>query len=141
MTTAVLDANVLAAQVLALPYSDAAVRIARHYDAVTVEQSIPEVATAIIKAVRAGLLAEEDAEPALQSVTRLARTFSMVGMEREALRLALRLGHSAYDCFYMRLAEQLGIPFASADRKFLRKAKDVATVPLLDLFDLPENLP
>ena len=141
MTEAVFDANLLAALVLDLPYSLAARQVAEHYDGVTSEQSLPEVATAIVRAVRTKAMSPDDAAAALTTAMGFAKTARMAGMERDALRLALLLDHTAYDCFYLRLAEQRGCPFATADKRFLKKAAHIATVPLLDLFALPEALP
>jgi len=38
----------------------------------------------------------------------------------DALRLALDLRHPVYDCLYLALALQLGIPLVTADRRFAR---------------------
>lgn len=138
---AVFDANVMAAMVLDLPYSDAAARVVSHYEGVTVEQSLAEVPSAIRRAVKLGAIDVAFARARLTTALSFARSMSMTGMEGDALSLALTLDHAVYDCFYLRLAEGLNVPFASADRKFLRKARTIATVPLLDLFDLPDDLP
>jgi predicted nucleic acid-binding protein len=40
-------------------------------------------------------------------------------LERRALDLALELGHPAYDCLYLALAERMQRPLVTADRRFL----------------------
>lgn len=41
-------------------------------------------------------------------------------LERQALALALELGHPVYDCVYLALAERTGRHLVTADRRFLR---------------------
>ena len=51
------------------------------------------------------------------------------------------IGHSVYDCSYLVLAEAMACPFVSEDHKFLNKARPYASVPLLELADMPRDLP
>lgn len=39
-----------------------------------------------------------------------------------AVELAIRLGHPAYDCFYVALAERAGCPLVTVDRRLLATA-------------------
>ena len=41
----------------------------------------------------------------------------------EALQLALKLNHPAYDCTYLACAGQKGAEFITADKKFLNKLR------------------
>jgi len=41
-----------------------------------------------------------------------------------AYAIAAELGHPAYDCFYLALAEQRGLPLATADRRLVRRLAD-----------------
>lgn len=50
--------------------------------------------------------------------------FEIVGMRtltRPAADLAIRLGHPAYDCFYIALALQRGLKLVTADDRLVRK--------------------
>jgi len=40
-----------------------------------------------------------------------------------AVEMAIRLGHPAYDCFYLALASSDDCPFATADRKLIQKLR------------------
>jgi predicted nucleic acid-binding protein len=40
-----------------------------------------------------------------------------------AVEMAIRLGHPAYDCFYLALASSGGCPLATADMKLVRKLR------------------
>jgi predicted nucleic acid-binding protein len=42
------------------------------------------------------------------------------GLAAPALRLAVRFRHSAYDCFYVALAEKENCPLVTADEKLVR---------------------
>lgn len=43
--------------------------------------------------------------------------YDSAGLLDEALALALRLQHPAYDCFYLALARRIGAPLVTADRR------------------------
>ena len=43
-----------------------------------------------------------------------------------AARLAIELDHPAYDCIYLALALERGVPFVTADQRLLRRAAQSA---------------
>ncbi len=51
------------------------------------------------------------------------RLFENAPMMEPAWNIALAFQHSIYDCIYLALAEQLGVPLVTADDAFLRKVK------------------
>ena len=44
----------------------------------------------------------------------------------EAMRIAIAVGHSVYDCTYLALAHQLGAHLVTADLKFVRRVAPTA---------------
>ena len=42
---------------------------------------------------------------------------------KEALKLACKLGHPAYDCYYLVLAQQLEATLLTSDKRLIRKAQ------------------
>lgn len=60
---------------------------------------------------------------------------SSIGLSNSALRLAMALNHSVYDCFYAALALDRQATFITADRRFaekLRVSRRLRKVKLLD---------
>jgi predicted nucleic acid-binding protein len=45
----------------------------------------------------------------------------MNALTEQAMQLALTLGHPAYDCFYLALAEVTDAPFVTADEALVRR--------------------
>lgn len=88
----------------------------------------PEVASSLLKYVRAGKMAAEDAAAALDTVVALPlRPHRLGDIASGALALALETGLSAYDCCYAVLAESLDAPLVTADRRL------AAAVPRAEL--------
>jgi predicted nucleic acid-binding protein len=129
--SAVIDANLIAALVLPLPYSDQTTQKVVAWKQAGLELLAPvlleyEVAAILRKAVVAQWLTTDVALEALGKV--LALNVHCVApttdLHERALRWADRLGHSkAYDAHYLALAEQEGSELWTADRRLANGAQ------------------
>jgi len=129
----VIDANLIAALVLPLPYAEQVTRRIGDWKRGGVEVLAPvlleyEVAAILRKAVTAGWLTTDLAVEALREIPAL-NVRSMpptAALHERALRWAERLGHSkTYDAQYLALAEQEGCALWTADRRLARGAQQV----------------
>jgi predicted nucleic acid-binding protein len=129
--SAVIDANLIAALVLPLPYSDQATQKVITWKQAGLELLAPvlleyEIAAVLRKAVVAQWLTTDLALEAIGKV--LALNIQCLAptahLHERALRWAERLGHSkAYDAHYLALAEQEGIELWTADRRLANGAQ------------------
>jgi predicted nucleic acid-binding protein len=88
----------------------------------------PECTNALLRLVRAGRLTRDEAAATLQIVgSSLIHRHSSAPHAHDALDVALASGISAYDAFYVVLAEALDIPLVTADRR-LGEAIDRAVI-------------
>ena len=55
------------------------------------------------------------------------------GLTAEAVGLAIRLQHPAYDCFYLALARRTGCPLVTADRRLVARCRRADAVDLAAL--------
>ena len=77
-----------------------------------------ELPSALAQSVRAGLLDARDAGEILDGLLRLpVRRHRQSRLAAASLTLALELGLSAYDASYLALAQTLGAPLVTADRR------------------------
>lgn len=126
----VLDANVVAALIIPLPYSDQATHRMMDWQGSETELFAPalleyEMVTVLRKAVVAEMLTADEAADAIESL--LALNIEMVSPTRllhdNALRWAEQLNQKvAYDAQYLALAEQLEVGFWTADRRLVNGA-------------------
>jgi predicted nucleic acid-binding protein len=86
-----------------------------------------ECANILWKKVRRKELSEDEALLAARLLARSDVQFApMRGLLEPATRLAIALGHPAYDCVYLALAEARGCDFVTADASLCRKALSAA---------------
>jgi predicted nucleic acid-binding protein len=129
--SAVVDANLVAAVVLPLPYSDHATQRIMAWKRAGPELLAPvlleyEIAAILRKAVIAEWLTTDLAVEAMAKILTLnIRCLPPTpSLHERALRWADRLGHSkAYDAHYLALAEQEGIELWTADRRLANGAQ------------------
>jgi len=129
--SAVIDANLIAAVVLPLPYSDRATQRLISWKRAGLELLAPvlleyEIAAVLRRAVVAHWLTTDLAVEAIGKVLALnVRCLTPTpSLHERALRWADRLGHSkAYDAHYLALAEQEGIELWTADRRLANGAQ------------------
>ncbi len=124
----VLDSNVAVALVIELPYSEASLRKMHFWQTEDTEVIVPslwiyEVASVLRKMEVVGHLSSEDSRRALESLFALG--FEIRSPDESLIYSAYdwskRLGQTvAYDAVFLALAEQEGIPFWTADRRFVR---------------------
>jgi len=129
--SAVIDANLIAALVLPLPYSEQATKKIVAWKRAGLELLAPvlleyEIAAVLRKAVIAQWLTTDLALEAIGKVLTLniQCLAPTAHLHERALRWAERLGHSkAYDAHYLALAEQEGIELWTADRRLANGAQ------------------
>ena len=127
----IIDANVVAALVLPLPYSDRAAAQIVTWKRDGAELLAPmlleyELTAVLRKAAAAGWLATELAIEAFEAVMALSivPVAPTQALHERALRWAERLGQSrAYDAQYLAVAEQEGLELWTADRRLVRNAE------------------
>ena len=130
---AVIDANLVAAIVLPLPYSDQATRRITAWKQAGVEMLAPvlleyEIAAVLRKAVVAQWFTTDVAIEAMANILALnVECLPLTpNLHEQALRWAHRLGHSkTYDAHYVALAEQEGAELWTADRRLANGARQL----------------
>lgn len=129
--SAVVDANLIAALVLPLPYSDQATQKIMAWKRANLDLFAPvlleyEIAAILRKAVVAQWLTTDLAVEAIGKILTLnIRCIAPTAhLHERALRWADRLGQSkAYDAHYLALAEQEGIELWTADRRLANRSQ------------------
>ncbi|MEW5871172.1 MAG: type II toxin-antitoxin system VapC family toxin [Chloroflexota bacterium] len=121
----VVDANLVIAVVLPLPYSEHAWRMMSTWKQARETLYAPvlweyEAANTLRKASVAGLLSTAEATNALQRMLALniQSVQPTLDLHQDALKWAERLGQSrAYDAHYIALAQSLGAAFWTGDKR------------------------
>ncbi len=130
--TIVIDANLVVALALPLPYADLATAAISHWIAQGEQLIAPmlmeyELTTAIRRGVASGRLREQRALPILyelreSGVQSIAPTAEL---HEQALYWAGRVSqHKAYDAQYLALAAREDAPFWTADRRLAAATQD-----------------
>ena len=130
MTRLVIDASIAIKWVVEEEGTEAALALRNKAELIAPDLIIAECANILWKKVQRDELSESEALIAarlLQSGNvEILATRSLLEM---ATRLAIELGHPAYDCIYLALAIQGDCRFVTADKSFVRK---ISSAPLAD---------
>lgn len=120
--TVVIDASIAIKWVVAEPDSDKALAL-RQERLLAPDLLIPECTNVLWKKVRRGELQPAEALVTARLIERAdIELHSTRPLTEPAARLAIALDHPAYDCFYLALADVLGIEFVTVDEGFYRRA-------------------
>lgn len=94
-----------------------------------------ECANVFWKKVRKGEYGADDAAMVIRAIERARISLSAAhGLAGRAFEIGRALDHAVYDCFYLALAERLGLPFITADTNLTTKATpDRTSVRVLGL--------
>lgn len=115
-----VDASVAIKMVVAESGSDFARKL-RHHRLVAPDLLWPECANILWKAVRRGIVSSTQAELACAALLRLPFEITdSADLLPGALRRAVALDHSAYDCLYLELAARERRPLITADLRLAR---------------------
>jgi predicted nucleic acid-binding protein len=130
MTDVVIDANVALALVVPLAYSDRVLQFFDDWKERGIQFTVPalwgyEVVSGLRKAVAAGILLREEAESGLQYLWALEPHMIEATLDRHlrAFVWAERIGQTvAYDAQYLVIAEELQVPFWTADQLLVKNS-------------------
>jgi predicted nucleic acid-binding protein len=128
----VIDANIIVALALPLPYSDAATEKIREWQEQEVELVVPtlwhyEYVSTLRKALVLNMISSEEVSEALQNIFSLGiQDFHpTIHLHQKAMQWASRLNQTvAYDAAYLALAEHLNSDFWTADTKLFKTAEN-----------------
>ena len=132
---AVVDANVMLALALPLPYSPQSAALVGRLREAGCEVYAPalleyEMVSALRKAVSTGKMEQATAEATLERLLQLGVVFVSPACSLDSLALlwSERLGHSkAYDAQYLALAEQMHCHLWTADRRLAAAVRQLGT--------------
>ncbi|MGO9326567.1 MAG: type II toxin-antitoxin system VapC family toxin [Steroidobacteraceae bacterium] len=124
MTTAVCDASVLFKLLVEEEDTDRAHALAASYELSAPELIVAEIGNALWAQVHNRVLGQDAAAELMEQFLNLPLdTRPLRPLLGRALAIADALGHPIYDCFYVALAESLGVPLVTADRRFVLAAR------------------
>ena len=117
----VVDASVAVKLLVDEPDSDAARELTASGEELHAPRLMAsEVANALWRKARLDQIERADAGAALASMTDMPlRWNDDETVSADAVRLALALDHTVYDCMYLALAHRIGATVVTADRRFV----------------------
>lgn len=128
----VVDANIVTALAIPLPYSAEASQIMEQWKHENVEIYAPvlldyEVSSALRKAVALSILLPGDVRNTLEKINQLNihKVPPTIELQRKAVDWATRLGQFvAYDAHYLAVAEQMDTDLWTADKNLAMASRD-----------------
>lgn len=119
----VVDANVAIKWVIDQPLRDRAREIvARGIAVAAPSMFVAETTTAFWKYVRAGVINAQQARQGLALVLGQISMFEQdASLAGQALEIGAQLDYAPYDCVYLVLAMQRGVPFVTVDQRFINR--------------------
>ena len=117
----IIDASVAIKWLTPEENSDVAAGIADREDLYAPYLLMAETANALCKKVRRGEIEADVVPLQLADLPNLLELVDESSNAPRGAQIALELGHSAYDCIYLALAEARGEQLLSADARFLAK--------------------
>ncbi|HEY0836119.1 MAG TPA: type II toxin-antitoxin system VapC family toxin [Azospirillum sp.] len=133
----VVDASVAVRWSIRDGYSEAADRLLGS-DALVFAPDLvfSELANALWKMERAGMISAEQADHALIEIPRsFDRVFGTAPFFERSYEIARTLKHPAYDCFYLALSEALQAPLVTLDARLFRRTRGTPWEGLTTLLD------
>lgn len=123
--TIVVDASVAVKFAVEEEGTDRALRVlSEEPDLVAPDLLLIETANAFWSLVRESKLLEPHAADNLAAMPSFfTRLWPSAALAADALELGFRLRHPLYDCFYLALAQRLGVTLLTADKKFAAKVR------------------
>lgn len=120
MTTVVCDASVLFKLLVDEPHNDRAKALVASAEVYVPELCYAELGNAVWAYMRRHRLNHREGEVLLDILSRAPLDVRSIRPHyRRALALASIMNHPLYDCIYLALAETLGLPLVTADRRLI----------------------
>jgi predicted nucleic acid-binding protein len=140
LTPAVVDASVAAKWFIGdAPLRREALMVRRAHRTVAPNLLLTELANALWRYVRTGVV---DLEEAIEAVAAVAADATLTAdplLLVAAQRLSADRDHAVYDCLYVALAIREGLPLITADEKLVRKLSDLPRLSLIGLSTFAEG--
>jgi predicted nucleic acid-binding protein len=124
MTRLVIDASIAIKWVVEEEETEAALALRNNTELIAPDLIIAECANILWKKVQRDELVESEALIAARLLQRVdVEILATRNVLEMATRLAIELGHPAYDCIYLALAIESDCRFCTADKAFVRKIR------------------
>lgn len=128
MQTLIIDASIAIKWVVEEEGTEQALRLRGRYHFAAPDLLVAECANILWKKAQRNELTLEEAQLASRLLQQAdIELIGMRGFLEEATRLAIQLGHPAYDCIYLAVAKQKQCVFVTADERLLRIVGEKAT--------------